>query len=228
MSDRKMVGIRRPPPSSHRGERTRASLVAAARRVFERDGYLDARISDITKEAGVSSGSFYTYFDDKEEVFSAVVEAVQEDMLHPHVQERMGGEDVVALIDASNREYIHSYKRNARLMALFEQVAQIDGDFRELRRMRARAFADRNAKLIRRLQKEGRVDGAIDAHVAAHALSAMVGRMAFIVYVLGEKIPFEKLVTTLNLLWTNALGLHDAPAKANGSKPKRARSSPPG
>jgi AcrR family transcriptional regulator len=207
----------RAPPRSRRGERTRASLVQAARQVFERDGYLDARISDITEEAGVSSGSFYTYFDDKEEVFAAVVDAVQEDMLHPHVKERVGEAEVTALIDASNREYLRSYKRNARLMALFEQVAQIDEEFRELRRKRGSAFADRNAKLIRQLQAEDRVDAEIDPQVTALALSAMVGRMAFIVYVLGEEIPFEKLVVTLNRLWANAIRL-DYPVGNNGRK----------
>lgn len=35
------------PPVTARGMRTRAALVAAARRVFERDGYIDARLTDI-------------------------------------------------------------------------------------------------------------------------------------------------------------------------------------
>lgn len=204
----------REPPRSRRGEATRAALIAAAREVFERDGYLDARVSDITEEAGVSSGSFYTYFDDKQQVFAAVVEAVQEDMLHPHIRERLGDDDVVTLIDAANREYLHAYERNARLMALFEQVAQIDVKFRELRRKRGQAFAERNAKLIRRLQEEGRADPEIDAWVAAHALSAMVGRTAFAVFVLGEQIDSETLVTTLNRLWVNALQLDRVPPKA--------------
>ena len=34
--------------------------------VFERDGYLEARLTDITAEAHCSTGSFYTYFDSKE------------------------------------------------------------------------------------------------------------------------------------------------------------------
>jgi len=47
-------------PASARGTRTREALVRAARRVFERHGFLDARITDIAAEAGVASGSFYT------------------------------------------------------------------------------------------------------------------------------------------------------------------------
>jgi AcrR family transcriptional regulator len=192
---------------SRRGERTRATLVAAARTVFERDGFLDARIVDITEEAGVAAGTFYTYFDGKEEIFRALVEAVQEDMLHPRLRERLGDEDPLALIDAANREYLLAYKRNARLMALFEQVAQIDDDFRELRRRRGAAFVRRNAKMIRRLQESGRADPELDPLIAAQALSGMVGRIAYSVFNLGERIPLERLVTTLNQLWANALKL---------------------
>ena len=66
----------REPPVTARGMRTRAALVAAARRVFERDGYIDARVTDITREAACSTGNFYTYFAGKEEVVHAVLESV--------------------------------------------------------------------------------------------------------------------------------------------------------
>ncbi|MGH2927257.1 MAG: TetR family transcriptional regulator, partial [Solirubrobacteraceae bacterium] len=56
-------------PVRARGVRTRAALIDAARRVFERDGYLEARVADIAAAAGVAHGSFYTYFDSKDDVF---------------------------------------------------------------------------------------------------------------------------------------------------------------
>ncbi len=143
-------------PSSGRGKRTRAGLISAARSIFERDGYLDARITDITDAADVASGTFYTYFDSKEEIFAAVVESVEEDMLHLHVREQVGDGDARALICAANREYLRSYQRNARLMAVFEQVAQIDDHFRELRAKRSEAFLKRNAKVIEEAPKTGR------------------------------------------------------------------------
>jgi hypothetical protein len=51
--------------------RTRTALVAAARRVFERDGYIDARLTDIPREANCSTGTLYTYFAGKEAIFHA-------------------------------------------------------------------------------------------------------------------------------------------------------------
>jgi AcrR family transcriptional regulator len=196
---------KRTTPSSGRGKRTRAGLVTAARVVFERDGYLDARITDIAAEAKVASGTFYTYFDSKEEIFAAVVESVEEDMLHLHVRERVGGDDASALICAANEDYLKAYERNARLMAVFEQVAQIDDHFQKLRVKRSEAFLKRNAKVIEDLQQRGEADPLLDPLVAAEALSWMVSRMAYAVFGLGKPIPMALLTETLNRLWLNAL-----------------------
>ncbi|MEU6350687.1 helix-turn-helix domain-containing protein [Streptomyces sp. NPDC047072] len=197
----------RPAPRTRRGMRTRMALVVAAREVFERDGFLDARISDIARTAGTASGSFYTYFDSKEEIFAAVVEQVQEEMVHPHVRERSDVDDPRILIDLANREYLTTYEHNARLMAVLEQVSQIDERFRAMRLGRSMAFAERNARLIRKLQEQGRADPEVDPEIGSLALSAMMSRMAYLVYVYGHEIPFEQLVTNLNRLWYNALTL---------------------
>ncbi|GAA2054688.1 hypothetical protein GCM10009839_73720 [Catenulispora yoronensis] len=194
-------------PRSARGIRTRSALVAAARVVFERDGYLDARLSDISAEAGVASGSLYTYFEGKEEIFQAVAEQVTEEMVHPHLRARTGVTDPRELIDLANREYLRSYKKNAKLMGLFEQVSQIDENFRKVRIERADAFVQRNAKMIRGLQEQGLADAELDPVLTAHALSGMVSRMAYVAFVQKTPMPFEQLVLTLNRIWINALGL---------------------
>ncbi|MEV4670829.1 TetR/AcrR family transcriptional regulator [Actinomadura sp. NPDC049382] len=194
-------------PRSKRGIRTRNALIQAAREVFERDGYLDARIVDISKAAGAASGSFYTYFNDKEEIFEALVEQVQEEMLHPHLRERTGATDPREIIEAANRDYLRAYERNARLMGLFEQVAHIDENFARLRLERGVAFAERNAKMIRELQERGQAEPDLDPLITAHALSAMVSRLAYMVYVCDLPIAFDQLVDALNTLWANALRL---------------------
>ena len=212
----------REPPRTARGARTRAALVKAARTVFERDGYLNARLTDITAEAKCSTGSFYTYFTNKEEIFAAVLEDAQEEMLHPHVREVAGDEDPIAVIEASNRAYLESYERNAKLMRLLEQVATIDDDVRDFRRRRGAAFAERNARSIRDLQARGLADPDLDPDITARALSGMVGRLANAVYVLGDHVEREALVETLTRLWANALRLDVPPAKAKGKTRKKA------
>ncbi len=200
----------REPPTTVRGARTRAALVAAARVVFERDGYLDARLTDITAEAKCSTGSFYTYFSGKAEILQAVIEQAQDDMLHPGMP-RLAPEESspVAVIEASNRAYFEAYRRNAKLMLILDQVAASDPEFREVRRRRSRAFADRNARAIKDLQDRGLADRTLDPYMASRALSGMVSRMAYYAYALGEDFDLDVLVETSTRLWANALTMTD-------------------
>jgi AcrR family transcriptional regulator len=195
-------------PKTQRGARTRAALVDGARRVFEREGFLSTKITDITREAGVATGSFYTYFADKEEVFAAVMDDVRHEMLHPSVE---AGDDPVAAIEAANRAYLEAVRRNARLVGLMEQVGAIDERFRSWRQETGRVFVERNAAGIRSLQRQGLADRGLDPELAARALSAMVSRMAYLAFVSGEvDASPEDVLAAVTRLWANALGLSRA------------------
>ncbi|GAB7004954.1 hypothetical protein JCM18899A_24270 [Nocardioides sp. AN3] len=206
------------PPSTKRGARTRAALVAAARTIFERDGFINSRLSDITTEAKCSAGAFYTYFDSKEEALVAVLESVQDDMMHPGLprvpEEERHLRDVIA---ASNRAYLEAYRRNAKLMLLLEQVATLDPMFAELRLQRSRAFAERNAQKIQQLQDAGLADASLDLKMTSWALSSMISRLAYLGLVLGEPFDFEQLVDTITTLWLNALRVDVAGSPAGAS-----------
>ena len=199
----------RESPATERGARRRSELIAAARKVFERSGYLDARLTDITKEAKCSTGSFYTYFKNKEEIFAAVLEAAQQEMLHPGMDRVPDDDDPYAVLEASNRAYLAAYRRNAKLMALLEQVAHVDPTFQELRRRRAEAFVHRNARGIADLQKRGHADPELDPMLASRALSGMVSRMAFGLFARSgaghETVDFEQVVFTVTRIWANGL-----------------------
>ena len=54
----------------------RAAILRAAQVVFERSGYDGASMNDICAEAAVSKPTLYVYFDSKEKLFDALIEAV--------------------------------------------------------------------------------------------------------------------------------------------------------
>ncbi|RWX79181.1 TetR/AcrR family transcriptional regulator [Neorhizobium lilium] len=59
----------------------RGQIIDGAKRVFLRMGFDAASMNDITREAGVSKGTIYVYFKDKEDLFAAMVEAEREAFL---------------------------------------------------------------------------------------------------------------------------------------------------
>jgi len=60
-------------PRTERGRRTLRAILDAAAAEFGERGFHDTGITHITQRAGVALGTFYTYFDSKEEVFRALV-----------------------------------------------------------------------------------------------------------------------------------------------------------
>ncbi|RKF17664.1 TetR/AcrR family transcriptional regulator [Altericroceibacterium spongiae] len=60
-------------PRTERGRRTLRKLLDAAALEFGEHGFHEASITGITRRAGTALGSFYTYFDSKDEIFRALV-----------------------------------------------------------------------------------------------------------------------------------------------------------
>ncbi|WP_424809742.1 TetR/AcrR family transcriptional regulator [Rhodococcus sp. 27YEA15] len=213
MTDRSSIStaLSRDLPSTRRGVRTRAALVEAARTVFEKSGYLDARLIDITKQAGCAAGTFYTYFANKEEVFAAVLEIARDDMMHPGMGRVESSDDPYAVLEAANRAYLAAFQRNAKLMGLMDQVAHIDPNFRRFRNERADTFIRRNARGIADLQRRGIADATLDPMTTSMALFGMVSRLAYSLFTLkeggvdGHPPDLDKVVATVTDLWANAL-----------------------
>lgn len=60
-------------PRTERGRKTLRKILDASAIEFGEKGFHEASVSSITQRAGVALGSFYTYFDSKEELFRALV-----------------------------------------------------------------------------------------------------------------------------------------------------------
>jgi AcrR family transcriptional regulator len=63
-----------PPAEAGEDNAKRRQIVDGARSVFLARGFDAASMGDIAKEAGVSKGTLYVYFKNKEELFAAIVQ----------------------------------------------------------------------------------------------------------------------------------------------------------
>ena len=205
-------------PRSRKGAQTRARLLEAAKTVFEDTGFLEARISDIAEQAGLSHGSFYHYFDSKEQIFREVAEA-QEGLLTAPAEVVADDADPSELtelerIRRANRLYLERYRDNGKIMGVIEEVSRYDDHVNEARMKRQKHFADRAERAIRRLQKDGEANPAIDPEIAALALGSMVARVAelWLIDHWGD-YDLDTVTDQVTMLWGNALGLDGSPSK---------------
>jgi len=86
------------------GESTRASLLAAGRKLFGAQGYVDTSIDDIAAAAGVTKGALYHHFSGKDDLFRAVYEQVKReitDQVAPEFLDNTPWDAVVAGCEAT-------------------------------------------------------------------------------------------------------------------------------
>jgi AcrR family transcriptional regulator len=69
-----LESLRRGRPAAGHDTAKRKQIIEGARRVFIEMGFDAASMNDITREAGVSKGTIYVYFANKEELFEALIE----------------------------------------------------------------------------------------------------------------------------------------------------------
>lgn len=206
-------------PRSRKGAQTRARLLDAAKAIFEENGFLDARISDIAERAGLSHGSFYHYFDSKEEVFREVAAAVVDQLSAPLgsvILDPTSAATPPERIREAMRLHLEAYRREARIMGVIEQVSRYDQQVKEFRYQHQRQYSEQVQESIRRLQRHGLVDPNLDPVVASAVLGSMTTRFPELWLVEGAvKCTFEEGVDQLTRVFLNGLGLeYDFPAPA--------------
>ena len=128
---------------AERKAENRAKLLAAARRVFAEKGLAGATARDIVRETDLATGTFYNYFEDKEDAFRAVVEEFTAQARLAAREERMqrgvGIEERIYRsycayfeLAVADPEMFELLRRNADAVAMLGSEHFFDGAVREL------------------------------------------------------------------------------------------------
>ena len=173
---------RRPATSDQQKSQRRDEIIAAAKKVFARNGFHDTTIADIAKEAELAYGSVYWYFDSKDDLFRQLI-AVEEYGLRTHVAVALAKSGTQfgfaeAPFRASLRATFEFFDANpATAKLLFRDAYALDSRFDKQLGGVYERFIDDIASLIAAAQNRGDVLAA-PPPLVAYMLTALIGHMA--------------------------------------------------
>ncbi|MGB8208870.1 MAG: TetR/AcrR family transcriptional regulator [Mycobacterium sp.] len=173
---------RRPATSEQQKSQRRDEIIAAAKKVFVRNGFHDTTIADIAKEAELAYGSVYWYFDSKDDLFRQLI-AVEEYGLRTHVAVALAKSGTQfgfaeAPFRASLRATLEFFDANpATAKLLFRDAYALDSRFDKQLGGIYERFIDDIEMLIAAAQNRGDVLAA-SPRLVAYMLTTLIGHMA--------------------------------------------------
>lgn len=225
MATRPTVTVNNVSNVGRKAEATRMALLSAARVVIARDGYVNARIVDIAAQAGKSVGVFYSYFKDKTELFSALVDVFHGDLVAltpaPNAYDENTSEAVRAAVVAFWQAYRQFHPEMLGLLETsFSDPALLEV-WRKIRKRGIRRFAFR----IRKQQEQGKCVG-LNPELGASALHGMLeftcfnwhsGKLDFP----GSAVDDQKAAEALYQIVARVLELDESPPPPKPRKSTR-------
>jgi len=178
-------------------ERRTQEILDAAFRVFSVRGYHNATVDDIAKEAGISKGTCYQYFQGKEDIFVATMERTLETLLAEAEAAAWESQDALTRMGLEGLTFISKY-RDLQFMFM-GVISEALGGNERLREKAREAFA-RVADFLGRDIEKGIAEGTfrpVDPAAVAYALMGIAEVVANL-YVVDEE--FDVLSFFINLM----------------------------
>lgn len=195
-SRRRGVAVAMPEPAEvsrdlrPRGEKTRIRLLEAGAKVLPARGYHDARVDDIVAAAGVSHGTFYRYFANKDDFFRTLAEGASARMIE--LIDRLDLHAEPDVLRAWLREYFAAYEADGGVISTWQEMQTNE----QLAEFSQQVAASVFTRLVRRLDRRDFGDPVVDAVV----LLALIERGPYSVYTLRfttEADAIEAMITVI-------------------------------
>jgi AcrR family transcriptional regulator len=182
-----------------RGERTRQRLLDTGATVLPARGYHDTRVDDIVAAAGVSHGTFYRYFDNKDDFFRVLAEEASAAMIE--LLDRFRPDGDAGKLRAWLRDWFATYASNGGVISTWQEMLTND--------LLARLSREVAASVLARLAQALASRGFGDPEVDAVTFLAVVERMPYSAFTLGFTTEDGAVEATATIVRRGLFGLPD-------------------
>lgn len=216
-------------PTTKKGKKTRETLLAAARRVIKRNGFVALRMGDVADEAKISLGGLYRYFENKDSLFLTLIGDIHKDLYEmSRAREHKFRDDPFATLRESNKGYLVHYFANRDIMRAFIEATTVDTRVRDMWWWMRRRHVDRFVAALKRDFNITEVEG-VSTQVIAEALASAVEQSAYVWYAQespnAPRVPLDTAAEVLARIWYRAIWGEGAPAPADEA-PRADRGNP--
>ena len=187
---------------------TRERMLQASAAVFAERGYQGASVGAITAKAETAHGTFYLYFQNKDDAFAQVFDSLG-DRIRDASRARLSDDRYEGVVGVL-RGFLEVFVEHPGLMRALCEGMMLSPSVEEIWRAMRTRFSDRIAHRLEREHAAG-VVRALDPQASAQALCSMAEWYAFTHLVLGDpttpatRDDLDQAVATLADLWYHAV-----------------------
>lgn len=167
-------------------EVTRHRILDAAVEVFSRQGVSQTSLNDIAREAGVTRGAIYWHFNNKVDLFHAMIERlVCPLLLKSETRQQLMEQDPLGFLRASTVEFLGKLTHDPKFRRVFEifwHKCEYVGDMATLRQRyleEGESHIDIIEQAMAKAQEKGQIGRGLTPHQATIGLVAVVDGLAF-------------------------------------------------
>jgi AcrR family transcriptional regulator len=204
-SRKRRVAVAMPEPAADdrdlrpRGEKTRLRLLEAGAKVLPARGYHDARVDDIVEAAGVSHGTFYRYFSNKDDFFRTLAEAASARMIDLIDRLQLDAEpDELRLW---LQEWFQAYAADGGVISTWQEMQTNE----DLAAFSQQVAASVFTRLVRMLDRRDFGEPVVDAVT----LLAVLERVPYSVYTLQFTTEADAIESMITVIRRGLLALPD-------------------
>lgn len=133
----KDLSVSRRKPLTQRGEKTVAKVLDAARMLLEEKGYSKLTTNHVAQQAGVSIGTLYQYFPNKESLLYALVERWYQALNNEFDRSLQDHEQEGDIFKAIHAVYVNTLDRQYQHYRAYEDIDKVAMHIPELAELKA-------------------------------------------------------------------------------------------
>lgn len=156
---------------------TKTDLFNCGKELFSSKGFKDTNVSDITKSAGIGTGTFYNYYSSKEELFMAIYMEENEKLKKSILKSINSDQDPLSLVKEIMLLNLQGMNSNPILKEWYNKdiFNKIEQHFREEKGLERLDFMYNDfSEIIKKWQIEGKMRSDIDSGMIMAIFTAIV------------------------------------------------------